>query len=154
METKEIATVMDAALVAPSKETAVQIFHAIMAAAEHVNPIEAAVQLTCLYKGVEMALKQIRDTDASECMRSAIADGASKTQTVLGAKVTLKETGVKYDYSVYYNKQGKLMKNKKWERLNAKVSAAKDELKKLEATLQIEGKYDKFSTETISISLG
>ncbi len=87
-----------------------------------INPLRVATSI----KALETAIKLIRDGIEDFIIEEA--EKYEKTFELDGHKITLRETGVRYDCSVCNDPE--------WEELNATLSNTKDAIKKREAFLK------------------
>lgn len=111
--------------VAPGKdEIAGQCMQVIKGIREDgtIDPLRVATSI----KALETAIKLIRD--GIEDMIIEEAEKYEKTFEIDGHKITLKETGVRYDYTVCNDPE--------WEEQSSSMSNAKESLKKRETFLK------------------
>jgi hypothetical protein len=87
-----------------------------------INPLRIATSM----KALETAIKLIRDGIEDAIIEEA--EKYEKTFDIDGHKITLKETGVRYDYSV--------CKDPEWEELTSTLSNTKEAIKKRETFLK------------------
>ena len=138
---EEIAKTMDAVIASPSKDTANALYEQIMLVvdAKPDEVLKHLAELTCLGSAIEQAIKTTRDNYAVAYMEK----GAEKTIKAFGAEFTLKEAGVKYDYS----------DDDTWQMLAQIRDFAVSKVKEHEKVLLAKGRYVKTSTTSVSVKL-
>ncbi len=102
----------------------------------NINPLRAFGLLSALEKAVGEAKKNILDLALMEADKYP-----EKDKSVYGATFTIKEAGVKYDYS----------DDPQWAALQEYIEDLRAKQKGIETTLRMQGKYAKSSTTTLQI---
>jgi len=142
MEENKFLVKIESGIQTPSVENSNAIYEAIMTQVENgaVEPLLALAQLKCIADGIDQAARYIREVNAVEAMN------AEDKQTVkyYGCKFTIKEVGTKYNYSG----------DDEYDALKEEEKVLKAKIKAREVVLQAEGKYEKTSTTSVSVSLG
>lgn len=85
-----------------------------------LNPLKVVVQLKALQKVADVVTADLTDLAIAEC------DKYGKGEKVFGAKVEVKESGVKYDYS----------RSQTWLRLQAEIDNLKAKQKVIENAMK------------------
>lgn len=95
-----------------------------------INPVDAVVQAKSLSETINAFLKDtaIIESVINECEKY----GKGETPSFKGATIQVRETGVKYDYSVCHDPE--------WDELNAQLQDIKESMKVREAYLHAIGK--------------
>ncbi len=102
-----------------------------------INPLRAFGLLSALEKVVSEAKKNMLDLALMEADKYPERD-----KSVYGAVFTIKESGVKYDFS----------DNAEWNALQIQIEQLKAQQRGLETTLKLLGKYAKSSTTTLQVN--
>ena len=103
----------------------------------NINPLRAYGLLTALEKVVGEAKKNMLDLALMEADKYP-----EKVKDVYGAQFTIKEAGVKYDFS----------DSAEWNALQLQIEQLKAQQKGLETTLKLLGKGFKTSTTTLQVN--
>ena len=128
-------------MIVPTKsqiETAVDSIYFLVEEGK-INPLQALATLSAFEKAFGDAKKSIMDFAITEAEKYP-----TKTIEMYGASFQLKESGVKYDYS----------HDDEWNQTNGQIKALTAQLKGRETVLKSIGKYEKYSTPTVSVILG
>lgn len=124
-----------------TKQNALQLAEKIINQVQegNINPLDAMVKLTYLSTAIDGALKVIRPLAVDEADKYP-----TKTFTDYGAEFQVKETGIKYDYSV----------SEEWKQVKEQADGINFELKQIEERIRKFENPPKTSTTSLSVILG
>lgn len=138
---QQIMQAVQTAYVEPTKKNVAVLYKTIMQAVEdgNINPLLALAQLTAVSKAVEQAIKELRtDMALSEAEKYG-----QKTFGAYGVDFTVRDTGVRYDYS----------EDRCWSEMNDQLQGLQAEMKGREEVLRRMGMCARTGTTNVVVTL-